>query len=135
MGAFTTAMTVGSGFLYSSYRRLKRDAATDKTDADKRATDEAASAMQRRTMELVEAAVQQWQTHAATMQRLADEAETRARRDRRLRIVAEERLARVQKQAASDRESDRREVERLNRRILDLEAQIGNRRKSDRADV
>jgi hypothetical protein len=130
-GSLASALTIGSALLYKSYRKLKTDSASDKRDADERRTDEAASAMQRRTMELVAASVEQWKAVADQMQVLARNAETQAHRDRRLRQVAEARLARVQKQAAEDRASDRREVERLQRRIGDLEAIIGNRRTTD----
>jgi alpha-beta hydrolase superfamily lysophospholipase len=130
-GSLASALTIGSALLYKSYRKLKTDSASDKRYADERRTDEAASAMQRRTMELVAASVEQWKAVADQMQVLARNAETQAHRDRRLRQVAEARLARVQKQSAEDRASDRREVERLQRRIADLEAIIGNRRTSD----
>jgi hypothetical protein len=131
LGAFTTAITVGSGFLYSSYRRLKRDVASDKKENDERATSEAANALQRGAMEMVNASLKQSQAFAERMEKVARDAQSAAHRDRRLRQIAEARLARVQKQAADDREADRREVERLQRRVNDLEALVQNRRSTD----
>jgi len=131
LGGFFAALVSGGAITYNWVRRIKRDSFSDAADKEKASTDKAQNDLQRRTMELVQQSVEQWKAHADEMRALAREAQAQARRDRRLRQIAEARLIRVQKQAADDREADRREVERLTRRITELEANIGQRRKDD----